>query len=122
MIGTSTGGPQALTRLLTALPADLPCGVAVALHIPAGYTEALARRLDDACAVRVIEASDGAELLPGHVVIARGGTHLRLRADGRRFVAHLDQTPDRLALLPVRRRPVRERRAGGRPGRAGRRA
>ncbi|MFL5305576.1 MAG: chemotaxis-specific protein-glutamate methyltransferase CheB [Polyangia bacterium] len=100
VIGTSTGGPQALTRLLTALPGDLPCGVAIALHIPAGYTEALARRLDDACAVRVIEASDGAELLPGHVMIARGGTHLRLRANGRRFVAHLDQTPTGSGFCP----------------------
>ncbi|MES1206504.1 MAG: chemotaxis-specific protein-glutamate methyltransferase CheB [Pseudomonadota bacterium] len=93
VVGASTGGPQALTRLLTALPADLPCGIAIALHIPAGYTEALARRLDEACAVRVAEASDGAELLPGHVMIARGGTHLRLRAEGSRVTAHLDQTP-----------------------------
>ena len=93
VIGASTGGPQALTRLLTALPAGLPCGIAIALHIPAGYTEALARRLDEACAVHVVEASDGAELLPGEVMIARGGNHLRLRAQGRRFVAELDHTP-----------------------------
>ncbi|HVT08029.1 MAG TPA: chemotaxis-specific protein-glutamate methyltransferase CheB [Polyangia bacterium] len=93
VIGASTGGPQALTRLLTALPADLPCGIAIALHIPAGYTEALARRLDEASAVHVVEASDGAELLPGQVMIARGGTHLRLRAQGSRFIAELDHAP-----------------------------
>jgi two-component system chemotaxis response regulator CheB len=89
VIGTSTGGPQALTRLLTALPIDLPCAVAVALHIPAGYTEALAKRLDDTCAVRVFEASEGAELAPGSVAIARGGMDLRIRSDGRTMTTHL---------------------------------
>jgi two-component system, chemotaxis family, protein-glutamate methylesterase/glutaminase len=78
VVGTSTGGPAALSRLLSALPRDFPAAVAVALHIPAGYTEALARRLDDTCAVRVFEASEGAELAPGSVAIARGGLHLRI--------------------------------------------
>ena len=90
VIGTSTGGPQALTRLLTALPADLPCAVAVALHIPAGYTEALAARLNAACAVRVFEASEGAVLSPGSVAIARGGMDLRIRSDGHDLTTHLD--------------------------------
>jgi two-component system chemotaxis response regulator CheB len=93
VIGTSTGGPQALTRLLTALPADLPCAVAVALHIPAGYTDTLARRLNEACAVRVFEASEGAELPPGSVAIARGGIHLRVRAAGQSITTHLDPHP-----------------------------
>jgi two-component system chemotaxis response regulator CheB len=90
VIGTSTGGPQALTRLLTALPAALPCAVAVALHIPAGYTEALARRLNDVCAVRVFEAAEGSELAPGSVAIARGGMQLRVRATGHTITTHLD--------------------------------
>ena len=93
VIGTSTGGPQALTRLLSALPRDLPCAIAVALHIPAGYTEALARRLDDTCLLRVQEAADGGRLPPGTVAIARGGMHLRLTADGSGIVTHLDSTP-----------------------------
>lgn len=93
VIGTSTGGPQALTRLLTALPRDLPCAVAVALHIPAGYTEPLARRLNESCAVRVFEASEGAELAPGSVAIARGGIHLRVRADAQSISTHLDPHP-----------------------------
>ena len=46
MIGTSTGGPQALTRVMAGLPATLAAPIAIVLHIPAGYTEALARRLD----------------------------------------------------------------------------
>jgi two-component system chemotaxis response regulator CheB len=92
-IGTSTGGPQALTRLLTTLPRDFPAAVAVALHIPSGYTEALARRLDETCAVHVFEASEGATLDPGTVAIARGGLHLRLKGDGRTITTHLDPNP-----------------------------
>ncbi|XXY48089.1 chemotaxis-specific protein-glutamate methyltransferase CheB [Sorangium sp. So ce269] len=79
VIGTSTGGPQALTRLLTALPGGLPVPVVVALHIPPGYTESLARRLDEASAISVVEASDDLQLRPGLAVIARGGRHLEVR-------------------------------------------
>ena len=81
VVGTSTGGPQALTRLLTALPGDLPCAVAVALHIPAGYTEALARRLNDASAVTVFEASENVELAPGQRRDRARRQHLRIRAE-----------------------------------------
>jgi two-component system chemotaxis response regulator CheB len=79
-----------LTRLLAALPRDLPCAVAVALHIPAGYTEALARRLDENSPIHVIEAADGATLSPGTVAIARGGVHLRITADDGAIVTHLE--------------------------------
>jgi two-component system chemotaxis response regulator CheB len=93
VIGTSTGGPQALTRLLSSLPGDLPCAIAVALHIPAGYTDALARRLDDCCLVEVHEAADGGTLAPGSVAIARGGMHLRLTASEAGIVTYLDAKP-----------------------------
>lgn len=78
VVGTSTGGPQALTQLMAALPADLPVPVAVALHIPAGYTEALAKRLDASSNIRVVEASDGMLLSPGTVLVAPGGLHLEI--------------------------------------------
>jgi two-component system chemotaxis response regulator CheB len=78
VIGTSTGGPQALTRLLSSLPKDFPVPLAIALHIPAGYTEELSKRLDRACAIDVLEASDGLTLRPGLAVLARGGQHLKL--------------------------------------------
>jgi two-component system chemotaxis response regulator CheB len=100
VVGTSTGGPQALTRLLTALPGDLPCAVAVALHIPAGYTDALAKRLDDACALRVFEAAEGAVLAPGSVAIARGGINLRLRSTAGIITTHLDSTPTASPFSP----------------------
>jgi two-component system chemotaxis response regulator CheB len=92
-VGTSTGGPAALTRLLSALPADFPAPLALALHIPAGYTEALARRLDAASALEVVEADDGVELLPGRAVLARAGLHLKLERRGERCVARLDRLP-----------------------------
>jgi two-component system, chemotaxis family, protein-glutamate methylesterase/glutaminase len=78
VLGTSTGGPQAITRLLPALPGDLPIPLLVALHIPPGYTEALAARLDAISALHVVEARQGLELRPGLVVLARGGAHLQL--------------------------------------------
>jgi two-component system chemotaxis response regulator CheB len=99
-VGTSTGGPQALTRLVTTFPADLPCAVAIALHIPAGYTEALARRLDDASAVHVSEAMDGATLVPGAVVIAPGGTNLRVRLGADGITMHLDSRSTGSPFIP----------------------
>ena len=93
VIGTSTGGPAALTRLLAGLPADFPAAIAIALHIPAGYTETLARRLDETCPMRIIEASEGAELPPGTVALAPGGLHLRVKAAGDRIITHVDANP-----------------------------
>jgi two-component system chemotaxis response regulator CheB len=93
LVGTSTGGPQALTRLLTALPADFPAPIAVVLHIPAGYTEALAARLDAESALDVREAREGLELRPGLAVIALAGKHLYLVTHDGRTILHLDDQP-----------------------------
>jgi two-component system chemotaxis response regulator CheB len=89
VIGTSTGGPRALTRLLALLPADFPLPVAVALHIPEEYTTALAKRLDEGCALHVVEASAGLELKPGMVVLAKGGHQMQLERRGERTFARL---------------------------------
>lgn len=83
VLGTSTGGPQALTQVARMLPSDFPAPLVIALHIPPGYTEALARRLNEECALEVVEASDGLPLRPGLVVVARAGAHVKLaRTDG----------------------------------------
>lgn len=95
VIGTSTGGPQALTRLLPSLPADLP-PIAVALHIPAEYTGPMAVRLDQLSRARVIEAHDVLALSPGTVALARGGADLAVEADRDRLVARVVYRPDRL--------------------------
>ncbi|MGE3455648.1 MAG: chemotaxis protein CheB, partial [Kofleriaceae bacterium] len=93
MIGASTGGPQALTRLVAALPATMPVPVVIVLHIPIGYTEGIAARLNAVSPLSVIEASDGLELSPGRVVIARAGRQLRIERAGDRLVARLASAP-----------------------------
>jgi two-component system chemotaxis response regulator CheB len=93
VVGTSTGGPQALTRLLSSLPPDFPAPVVLALHIPVGYTEAVARRLDTHSALEVVEAEDGVELRPGRAVLARSGHHLKVERHGALTVARLDRYP-----------------------------
>lgn len=94
VIGASTGGPAALTRLISSLPEKFPVPVALVLHIPPGYTEAFAKRLDDECQLEVLEAADGVVLQNGRVVVARAGRHLKLvRSDG--------QVRCKLEMLPV---------------------
>ncbi len=78
VIGVSTGGPEALSRLLPALPATFPLPVLVVQHMPPGFTAALAARLDRLCALAVAEASDGEPVVPGRVYIAPAGHHLAI--------------------------------------------
>jgi two-component system, chemotaxis family, protein-glutamate methylesterase/glutaminase len=94
VVGVSTGGPQGLKSVIARLPADFPIPVAVVLHMPIGYTEAYAKRLDELSALRVIEARDGEEFRPGVVLVAPAGRHLKLQreADGR-VIARLDVRP-----------------------------
>jgi two-component system chemotaxis response regulator CheB len=75
VIGISTGGPQGLKRLIPRLPADFPVPVAIVLHMPIGYTEGYAGRLDEASALRVIEAKEGEEVRAGVVLVAPAGRH-----------------------------------------------
>jgi two-component system chemotaxis response regulator CheB len=91
-IGTSTGGTQALERVLTELPRDCP-GVAVVQHMPEQFTAAFAARLDKLCEVGVSEAVHGERLLPGHVLIAPGGKHLMLRRSGAYYYADVSDGP-----------------------------
>ena len=93
LIGTSTGGPQALQEVISHLPASLPCGVVVVQHMPAGFTNALANRLNSISQVSVKEAEDGDLIRPGHVYIAPGGFHLRIRTEGSIRKIRLGQDP-----------------------------
>ncbi|MBL8270373.1 protein-glutamate methylesterase/protein-glutamine glutaminase [Steroidobacter sp.] len=85
-IGTSTGGTQALEEVLKVLPKDAP-GIIVVQHMPERFTAAFAQRLDKVCEVTVLEATTGARLLPGHVLIAPGGKHLMLKRSGAYYYA-----------------------------------
>lgn len=82
VIAVSTGGPEALTRLLPALPADFPLPVLVVQHMPAGFTSALADRLDRRSPLHVREAAGGEAVHPGAVWIAPGGRHMEARREG----------------------------------------
>jgi two-component system chemotaxis response regulator CheB len=101
VIGASTGGPQALTRLIHALPGNFPVPIAIVLHMPPGYTEAFARRLDDDSALDVMEARDDLPLRPGLVVVARAGIHLKLRAHHDAWQAQLDSSPTEMLHRPA---------------------
>lgn len=93
LIGVSTGGPQGLRVVIPALPADFPVPVAIVLHMPIGYTEMYARKLDESCSLRVKEAEEGDEMVPGTVLLAPAGRHLSFRREGPRVLAHLDLRP-----------------------------
>lgn len=80
-IGTSTGGPVALQRVLTQLPANFPAPIVLIQHMPAAFTKAFAERLDKLCRISVKEAEDGDMLRPGLALLAPGGKQMMI--DGR---------------------------------------
>lgn len=78
-IGISTGGPNALQYLLAQLPADFPGAIVVVQHMPEGFTDMFARRLDESCAIHVKEAQSGDLLLAGRALICPGNRHLKVK-------------------------------------------
>ena len=91
-IGASTGGVQALTRVLSSLPANAP-GTVVVQHMPAHFTTSFAQRLDTECAMSVKEADDGDRVVPGRVLIAPGGLHMILQRSGANYYVSLKDGP-----------------------------
>ena len=93
VLGSSTGGTQAIEQVLLSLPADSP-GIAIVQHMPEKFTAMYAQRLDTLCAVNVREARDGDRLERGVVLIAPGGRHMQLRkAGGQYFAVVMDGPP-----------------------------
>ncbi|MFT4099694.1 MAG: chemotaxis response regulator protein-glutamate methylesterase [Burkholderiaceae bacterium] len=90
LIGSSTGGTEALKEVLLELPPDAPA-VLIAQHMPAGFTTSFSLRLDSICRIRVREATHGERVLPGHAYIAPGGKHMRLSRTGANYVIALDE-------------------------------
>lgn len=103
-IGTSTGGPRALEKLISAFPADLPAAVLVVQHMPPGFTASLSRRLNRKSALEVKEAKEGDVVENGVVLIAPGNHHMeivRKKVRGReKDVVRLSQTPKELGSRP----------------------
>ena len=94
VVGISTGGPQALKYLIPQFPADFSVPIAVVLHMPVGYTELYARKLNEISHLNVKEAQEGDALEPGVLLLAAAGRHLTLqRKDNGAIAAHLDTRP-----------------------------
>lgn len=100
VIGISTGGPQALRKMMPLFPADFPVPIAMVLHMPVGYTALYAEKLDEICALEVAEAKDGDVLRPGLALLAPAGRHLVFRRQGSDVVAQLTVQPLEKAHRP----------------------
>ena len=92
-IGISTGGPNALQFVLSQIPGDFPASILVVQHMPEGFTEMFARRLDECCALDVQEAKSGDLLLAGRVLICPGNRHMMVRRMPRGDMAVLSDGP-----------------------------
>lgn len=101
VIGTSTGGPEALMRVIPGLAETLPVPVVIVQHMPQGYTARLAARLNEQSAVSVREAEDGDELGAGSVLLAPGGRQAGLqRLSDERVVVRLTDDPPEHGCQP----------------------
>jgi two-component system chemotaxis response regulator CheB len=100
LVGTSTGGPQALRLVLGRIPAEYPCPILVVQHMTPGFTASLSERLDGTCAIKVKEAADGEKFIPGTAYIAPAGLHLKVRKNGGHISASLELAPHKPVHRP----------------------
>ncbi len=91
-IGASTGGTQAIERVLSDFPANSP-GTVIVQHMPAGFTASFAKRLDQICKMQVCEARHGDSIVPGVALIAPGGKHLLVQKNGASYSVVLKSGP-----------------------------
>lgn len=99
-IGTSTGGPVALQKVLMPLPADFPLPILLIQHMPGSFTGAFAQRLNAMCKIGVREAEDGDELKPGQALLAPGGKQMLLQRRGTNFVVHIQESEPNQSYKP----------------------
>jgi two-component system chemotaxis response regulator CheB len=99
-IGTSTGGPVALQRVLTALPAGFPAPLVLVQHMPASFTPAFAERLNKLCQIEVRQAVDGDMLKPGLALLAPGGKQMMIENRGGQGRVRILPGDDRLNYKP----------------------
>ena len=92
VIGSSTGGTEALKDVIYKFPPNTP-GVLVVQHMPAGFTQAFANRLNESAQIEVREAKDGDSIIPGLCLIAPGDFHMVLRRDGARYLVRIKKGP-----------------------------
>jgi len=99
-IGTSTGGPVALQKVLTALPANFPAPIVLVQHMPASFTPAFAERLNKLCRIQVKQAEDGDILKPGHALLAPGGKQMMIENRGGQARVRILPGDERLNYKP----------------------
>lgn len=99
-IGTSTGGPIALQRVLTGLPSGFPAPIVLVQHMPASFTPAFADRLNKLCQIEVRQAVDGDSLKPGLALLAPGGTQMMIENKGPHGRVRILPGDDRLTYKP----------------------
>lgn len=91
-IGASTGGTEALARILPQFPPTMP-GVLIVQHMPANFTTSFAQRLNDISQISVKEAEDGDSILPGTALLAPGNYHMVMRRSGARYYVNVKNGP-----------------------------
>ncbi|QXM06129.1 protein-glutamate methylesterase/protein-glutamine glutaminase [Crassaminicella indica] len=92
-IGTSTGGPRALQEVIPYLPKNIPASIIIVQHMPAGFTKSLAERLNNLSEIKVKEAENHDQLLPGYAYIAPGGYHLKILKSASDYKISLTKEP-----------------------------
>ncbi|WP_460885265.1 CheB methylesterase domain-containing protein, partial [Paractinoplanes abujensis] len=100
-IGSSTGGPDALTKVLQGIPADIPVPIVITQHMPPVFTKMFAERLDRSTPLRVVEAGDGMELTPGWAYVAPGDHHLVFHRRGTATLTQLSGAPPENSCRPA---------------------
>ncbi|WP_082677100.1 protein-glutamate methylesterase/protein-glutamine glutaminase [Bacillus sp. FJAT-29937] len=100
-IGTSTGGPRALQKVLTSIPSTIDASILIVQHMPAGFTKSLANRLDSLCEISVKEAIDGEPIQKGTAYIAPGGLHLKVKQSGNILLTSLEKSDVRNGHRPA---------------------
>lgn len=100
-IGVSTGGPEALTRLIPTFPQNFPLPVVMVQHMPPGFTKSLADSLDKKSAIHVCEAKSGDVLQAGTIYLAPGGHHMVLRQENHNVVVQLNDDPPENSCRPA---------------------
>ncbi|MBC7405025.1 MAG: chemotaxis response regulator protein-glutamate methylesterase [Cytophaga sp.] len=91
-IGTSTGGTQALELVLKELSRTVP-GIVIVQHMPEKFTEAFADRLNNICAMEVLEAKNGDRVIPGRALVAPGGKHMQVKRSGAQYHVEISDGP-----------------------------
>ena len=99
-LACSTGGPKALQSVVPNLPEDMKAPMVLVQHMPVGFTQSLANRLDSLSKVKVVEAAEGDVLSDGCVYVAKSGMHMNLVRKGNAMVVHYSDEPSREGVKP----------------------